>query len=179
MWHCATRKGDRYIVSTGHSPHCISLGSTLQCCSEMWELLQTETNGDSCPGREKICIESRQSFGSDIKNIPRRERAVHCSLHAAPAGCSLDSAVIHTAGIIVLCRLSQPSQGNVSTRLPRCGWTLLNLLISFDFQRISDENPRILKPKYCKIFQRSLNDLVNSSIALFWESYIDMTDKRS
>ena len=119
-----------------HSPHCISPGSMLQCCSEMWELLQTDTNGDSCPGREKICIESRQSFGSDIKNNPRRERAVHCSLHAAPAGCSLDAAVIHTAGIIVLCR--RPSSawpGNVSTRLPRCRWTLLNLLISDDLDK--------------------------------------------
>ena len=120
-----------------HSPHCISPGSMLQCCSEMWELLQTDTNGDSCPGREKICIESRQSFGSDIKNNPRRERAVHCSLHAAPAGCSLDAAVIHTAGIIVLCR--RPSSawpGNISTRLPRCRWTLLNLLISDDLEEV-------------------------------------------
>ena len=122
-----------------HSPHCISPGSMLQCCSEMWELLQTDTNGDSCPGREKICIESRQSFGSDIKNNPRRERAVHCSLHAAPAGCSLDAAVIHTAGIIVLCcRPSSAWPGNISTRLPRCGWTLLNLLIPADLE----ENPK-------------------------------------
>ena len=44
-----------------HSPHCISPGSMLQCCSEMWELLQTDTNGDSCPGRGKICIEPRRA----------------------------------------------------------------------------------------------------------------------
>ena len=125
----------------------ISLGSTLQCCSEMWELLQTETNGDSCPGREKICIESRQSFGSDIKNIPRRERAVHCSLHAAPAGCSLDSAVIHTAGIIVLCRLSQPSH--------KAAKMWMNSLELIDFVLFSKNTQGFLNlncQKYSKIF---------------------------
>ena len=131
---CRLEGRERHIVRDIHTLLHISWLHAAPCCSEMWELLQTDTNGDSCPGRGKNMhrAELRWSFESDIKNILSGRELRSALLQSVCSG-RLQSRHCSHSHWRDHCLVSP---GNRDTRLPRWGWTLLNLLISVDFQRI-------------------------------------------